>query len=570
MRSRSFPVVLVVLPALVACNGDSDSASGEPPPDPAPVTVNRGLAVARVIGAGELRLVVASEADQGLDFTGDTDLEDRVVQLFDLATGVMTSTGLAVPAGFRRGRLASGGRGDAGPGDDTSRNDEVPPVAFACNDELAVFQVGETETGRDLDQDGVTDEVSTRIFERRTGALIALDFGYAGVTLGGPLAAFLIFSGPGAVLRVYDARDHGLCTLHLPVTAVVGVQDGRVAFTVGEGDGIDRNADGDTEDFLVLHVFDSETGMVRNTGFDLILGAVRFASDFVGFLASESANGRRDLSGDGDADDTAFVAVGVRTGQVRQPGLVGASFAEFGDRTRTSFLLAVPETGVDRNGDRDTSDLIPVDYDPRTDRMVDTGLAITNGLLVQGSGWIGVPVLEADQGGLDLDGDGLAQSAVPSVFDMRSFRSLSLGEPGFWIGTAGEHLLGLRSATDEDIAFPSHLFAWDPTRRVFHRPEAAVLAVLGSAGNTGLVLVSERDGDRNGDGDRDDFVLGLYEGTTGTVRNLGLATTGSDSRLGPGGRAAVVVSEAAQDEDLNGDGDLGDTVLFEITLGSGR
>jgi hypothetical protein len=78
--------------------------------------------------------------------------------------------------------------------------------------------------------------------------------------------------------------------------------------------------------------------------------------------------------------------------------------------------------------------------------------------------------------------------------------------------------------------------------------------------------VAEKQGDRNGDGDLTDAVLGVYDGRTGTVHNLRLATFADQGGLAPDGRSVVLVPEVQQGKDLNGDGDLLDNVLHEVFL----
>ena len=67
------------------------------------------------------------------------------------------------------------------------------------------------------------------------------------------------------------------------------------------------------------------------------------------------------------------------------------------------------------------------------------------------------------------------------------------------------------------------------------------------------------------DGDREDCVLGAYDGRTRGPRSLGLAVFQTDVPA-PDGRLVTVVSEAGQGIDLNGDRDLRDGVAFLIHL----
>ncbi|MBI3909973.1 MAG: hypothetical protein HY320_03455 [Armatimonadetes bacterium] len=91
------------------------------------------------------------------------------------------------------------------------------------------------------------------------------------------------------------------------------------------------------------------------------------------------------------------------------------------------------------------------------------------------------------------------------------------------------------------------------------------------AGNYAAVLVSEADQggrDLNGDGDQMDDVLHVVDLTTRRIRNLGLAVEEmqmSDRWV------AVAVPEARQGgQDLNGDGDASDVVLYAVELATGE
>lgn len=128
----------------------------------------------------------------------------------------------------------------------------------------------------------------------------------------------------------------------------------------------------------------------------------------------------------------------------------------------------------------------------------------------------------------------------------------------------------------------------DTSDRVVHLLDVAT----GALQNTGLagrplpidgnLLPVEQDeaqagADLNGDGDLDDNrVLAIFNLETGLATNLGLATGplfgGStfETNLETGGKTgALVVVEDRQDADLNGDGDLDDTVLHAVDLETG-
>jgi hypothetical protein len=547
MRTR---LPLPLLLSLAACHSDSDSGSA---PQPTPVVTNRGLAAVRLYGAGGLRLVSASEADQGVDLDGDGDLGDLVMHVLDLETGAFSNTGLALPP--------------------TTPRDEVPPPEFGCSEALGVFQVSEAATGQDLDDDGVPDDVASWSFNRRTGLLAALPFAHGDVALGGDLAAFLAATAGGeTALHVLDGRDGSLTTRALVPSGLLGIDGTTVAFTLAELGAADLNADGDADDFSVLHLYDADSLHVVNKSLDVIQNELRFAGGFVGFLASEPANGGLDLDGDGDALDSVFVAIDESTGLTRIPGVSGSSPFDLPGAASDLFLMRVPEQGLDRNGDGDGSDAVAVAYDARTDELFESGLAMPNSFLVESDGWLGVPVSEADQGPTDLDGDGRF-GVLPFAFDTASGASVRLGYPGFFVGTLEGHLLGVASEEGGDLNGDGDLAdfvlqSWSTRTRRNTNTGVAFGALFGSAGERALVAVVEagQGADLNGDGDTLDMVLALLDAKSGHVQSLELAITSGDAALGAAGFGAALVNEAAQGADLNGDGDLDDDVLHEIEL----
>ncbi|HEX6886232.1 MAG TPA: hypothetical protein VF530_22855 [Planctomycetota bacterium] len=534
------PALLCTLTLLVACHSDSDSA---PTPAPEPIVHNLGLAAGRIWGTNELRLVAASEPDQGQDLDGDGDQDDLVLHLLQLEGQGLINTGLALPPRFQR--------------------DEVPPPQFGCSDALGVFQVSEAATGLDLDQDGLADEISTWIFDRRTGALRDLGFAHSALVLGGDVAAFHGGEPGEPALVVLDARDGSLTLRPVAPQLLLGVHEGVVAFTRWEEGAFDLNADGDSTDLSVLHLYDADSTRVVNASFDLARPEVRFAGDFVGFHVSEPDSGAIDLNGDGDAEDRVFVALDVRGRAMHVLDAAGAEFAELPGPGGSGFLLTLPEDDGDRNGDGDRLDRVMALYDPVTDRLIDTGLATGLGLGLLAERWLGVLVLEGSQGQGDLDGDGLLESAVPHVFDTRTGQSVNLGFSGFWIGAYEDQLLAVTRLSGS-TGF--ELVVWNGSARAVQRPGVDARNILGSADGRALLSLREHDEDLNGDGDTADFVLALHDRRTGAVRSLGLATSTFQGSLGPDGQAAVLVSETAQGVDLNGDGDLLDQVLHVVSV----
>ncbi|MEQ1894896.1 MAG: hypothetical protein ABL998_20330, partial [Planctomycetota bacterium] len=153
---------------------------------------NLGLAVDRLVGAGELQALTVSESSQdGSDLDGDGDALDLVVHVLDFATGELANLGLA-----QDGPLAVGGN-------------------------LLAFGVSEEEQDEtDLNGDGDTFDVVLHVYDSATGV----------------------------------ATSTGLA---LEPTAPLAIGEATVAFLVSEPSqaGDDLNSDGDALD-RVLHAYD--------------------------------------------------------------------------------------------------------------------------------------------------------------------------------------------------------------------------------------------------------------------------------------------------------------------------
>jgi hypothetical protein len=96
---------------------------------------------------------------------------------------------------------------------------------------------------------------------------------------------------------------------------------------------------------------------------------------------------------------------------------------------------------------------------------------------------------------------------------------------------------------------------------------ADVLSIAGSYAAF-ITPESSQGADLNGDGDRDDRVIQAYDIAKGELVPIGWPA--EDFVLNAAGLLAFRVSEAAQAEDLNGDGDLKDAVLFVYDLATRR
>ena len=185
---------------------------------------------------------------------------------------------------------------------------------------------------------------------------------------------------------------------------------------------------------------------------------------------------------------------------------------------------------ADLNGDGDDDDVIGFLADPATMQETNLGLAVTADISAT-EDFVVLPVVEAQQGAGDLNGDGDAIDRVYHIYDTSTGAVSNTG-----LCTANPTLLSAQSkANGRWASFAVHEF-------------------------------QQGGEDLNGDGDIDDQVLFVYDTVNGTTDNLGLAIL---LHVGIGDRLLIVVEERAQGADINGDGDTADQILFTHDLNTG-
>jgi hypothetical protein len=526
MHRRSLlPGGVVAALALTACHSDSDPDV----PGSSPIVTNLQLAGGPLGGSGiRFRLAAASEAGEGRDLDGDGDTEDLVVQLLELFPPAFTNTGLALDP--------------LGP---------LPAVEpeIDSSDALGVFVVNETATGRDANENGVPDERTTWVFDRRAGTLRDLPFLHMAVELDGELAAFWVPGDPGTI-HVLDAR-YGSLTVVPDDGSLLLVREEIVAFLRPEAGAVDLTGDGDTEDAGVLQLYDARTRLVENTGW--ATHNVRWVPGLLALLVDEGAQGDPDLDGE-PGTGTALVLLELDTLAVRIPRVACSTFAS----TTRGFVLLQDEGLLgDRNGDGDDLDVVPLVHDPRRDVTIAPGIAARPEVF-EGGDWLG---LSADQ-----DEELL-------VLDLRTGAVQRLGLAGFWIGGLPGHLLALRPERGVDLNRDGDqhdhvLFAWSEREQAGRNVGLAVGNFAGSAFGQALLTVieSSQGADLNRDGDREDLVLTVFNAESGVVYPLALGLGGIPQPPSDFGSTVVPVSEPAQGVDLNGDGDMLDAVLHKVQV----
>jgi hypothetical protein len=328
--------------------------------------------------------------------------------------------------------------------------------------------------------------------------------------------------------------------------------DGAAVYFIDEASegAIDMNNDGDTND-AILAVYDLVTGTGEATPSTPLIPSFAVAgATAVGIgagsaraiVAVSEAGQKRDINNDFDQTDSilAWVDTNMPTVLNLLPTVALASRTPVIDGTRGLVVVSEAASGfqgTDLNADGDKSDSVLF--------YVDTGLvpgtATSFSLAVSSCALNGVDALvgvdEAAQGGTDLNGNGKATDIVQFYID--------LGDP-----TPVPRGLGI-------VATSRTFFRLTPQ-------EFRIAAVLpeGQSGNYG---------DLNHDGDTNDSALELislnpsltpapFVSPTPYFAGECSAGTALPLRTGPG-TYVFPASEQMAGADLNGDGDLVDTVL---------
>lgn len=313
-------------------------------------------------------------------------------------------------------------------------------------------------------------------------------------------------------------------TLAQPVLTNVGIdasqgfvlENGFVAFRASEArSGMDLNGDSDTSDF-VLHIYDTQTGALTNTGLEA--NNIAVSGKYVAWTVFELAQGVTDLNGDSDASDFVLHVADMSTGTVTNFGLAATDPAIEGD-TLGVRVLENRQDMTDLNGDGDASDGVLHLIDLPSGTVTNVGVDAAAGFVIDG-GRVVFGARESNENNTDLNGDGDVSDIVLQAWD-------------------GVSVTNLGRASD--------LFGFEL--------EGDLLAFL-------VVEASEGMGSLNNDADTLDKVVHIHDFSTGTTTNLELAVRGGADFQLAGGRVAMAVPESDQGGfDLNGDADANDEVL---------
>lgn len=607
---RLFPLLL-----LCACGG---GGGGDDPPDP-PLppyaeTATTGLAVANsypnATSLGTLVFAAVSEGEMGVDLNNDGDLLDSVIHRVDTAAVTAQSLGLAVVGGilvsdahvaFLVSEVGQAGTDFNADGDfadliwfvydparplgGTNPLNTAVAAPFAGNSAGTTggFVLLESEAAARADRNGDGDQsdIVPRVFNGATfamSALLAPAYATAtpivarngrvlyaaseaaqGVSLNGDadlsdFALHAIDFAPGLPTLV---RIGGGVTARAVANHPFALTNNAAVYCIDEaGDGaLDLNNDGDTND-AILAVFDLATGTGETLPFTPAIPsfAVPVATP-VGIgvggtravLAVSEAGQKRDINNDFDQIDSILAWVDTTAPATLHLHASVALATQTPAIDATRGLIAVSEgasgfQGTDLNSDGDKSDAVLHLLDTATAPGVVTNLSLATATFrVSGADAL-VGVDEAAQGGGDLNGNSNPTDIVRFYIDLAD----AVPQPR-----------GLGIVTTSDTLFR------------FSAQEVRIAAVL-PEGQSGTY------GDLNGDGDTMDSALELitlnpslqpppFVSPTPFFAAECSAGIAQPLRTGPG-TFVFPGSEAMANADLNGDGDLLDTVLCVTTI----
>lgn len=313
----------------------------------------------------------------------------------------------------------------------------------------------------------------------------------------------------------------------------VGRFDGTRQVVASPERGIDRNGDGDGDDWVIAGV-DVATMQVTWTGLAVDPGdqdSFAALEQRVLVSVSENAQGHTDLDGDGLVNSAVLHEYEWSTGTVTSYGIATYGLARSPDRQRA--IVWQLENGTDANGDGDGTDGV-LDLVDAAGVLTPLSFAVQNSnfaaaFIVQflPSGEIAARRSEAASGASDFNGDGDANDFVVHVLDPTTMQWTNSGLAGTLLG-----------------------------------PEHALLGVRATEiGNGGA--------DFNGDGDAGDVVLFVRAAAGQPYANVGLALPASASTIAAAQAILFPVSESGEGQDLNGDGDSSDFPLFVRDVASG-
>lgn len=372
------------------------------------------------------------------------------------------------------------------------------------------------------------------------------------------------------VVHVRAGENGPLVNLGL-ASALIQAEDGFLAIEVPEADqgGTDFNGDGDSLD-TVMHVHDMNTGVTTNLGRAIYWRAV--GADHLAWSVPETDQGNTDLNGDGDVQsgDRVVHVVDRATLTVTNLMLAGGTTIRQGGDLLALDVLEARQGGVDLNGDGDTSDRVMHLHRLSTGATTNLARSIAPGSWVAfGPDRVSFSVNDVPGSGGYIVVDHDASTGITTELQRGS-------QPVEYIGSNDLFVWSYESVSGDDYngdgdTADTALVEVDLSSLV-HASSGVASDGFAVSGDRALIGVKEFDHgatDLNGDGDTGDSVLHLRDAANGTTTNLGLALYFGWMRI-EGDFAACLVRESGQGgTDLNGDGDALDLILHVIDPGQG-
>ncbi len=450
-----------------------------------------------------------------------------------------------------------------------TQSNEIPPNG------LLPFLVSELQQGGiDLNGDGDAQDLVLHILDTNTGLISNQMFAggsFGGATIDGNLFAFCVdeftngntdLNGDGTVgdcvLHVKDLSTGIVTNAGISIRSQLIFEGSTIAFSVNEqfGENKDLNGDGDVAD-QVLHLYDVNTKTITNLGF---AGAF-FIRDgnFIVFTVNE-AQQNQDLNFDGDMGDRIlhFYNIGTSTVTNLQQFAVDFNF----DGNTIAFNLNEGIEGVDLNGDGDFFDRVLHIYDVNTGITTNLGLAS------------GFPFIDGNIIAFASE-DGAVSGVVYHIFDILSGVVTNLGLTAdngdmdikgnivvFVVDefTEGVDLNGDGDAFDQNILHVLNI----STGVITNLGTSSQIHDLDIKGNIVAFLSDETSGDLNGDGDTLDLIPQIFDAGTGVITNIGLEANAVQTE---GSFVVFTRDEGVDGVDLNNDGDAFDqevAYIFDI------
>jgi len=362
---------------------------------------------------GDLVALQVSESSQGgVDQNGNGSVTDSILHLWNLKTGELLDLGF-----------------------DTNQHAQV-----RIHSPYVLFLVREQAEG-DKNGDGDAFDYVLHVYDADqrvlTNTRCAIAYWLDAIRASGSSSAYLVWEGgqgmdlngdedlEDAVLHVYDASTNE--------TRNVGVGVEPVCFFVGHGGSNCSTPLWKGDRFLAfqsdvgagqLHVYDYDTGQVRN------LGSTSFAHELGDELLAFSTlegPGTDDLNSDGDRRDEVVQVVDLVTGVVANTGLatldavsasplsIGPAFFSVSGRRVAVAVSEQAQGATDLNGDGDTADYVPALFFYDQGEVEQLGVACYPPQLMLTRSHFAFVVPELNENGMDLNADGDSLDAVVHV-----------------------------------------------------------------------------------------------------------------------------------------------------------